>query len=422
MGFLVFIIVFVCVLLLVDIYAFQAVKTAMNGNSPLLKRSVFSIYWLLTLNALVIMATFYLDVYYDIPKIIRMNMQGMMILTIVAKLLIVPFLLVDDIWRLVQFSINYFSNQGEIVRQGISRAEFLSQLGIAVGSIPFLGGLYGMISSAYRYKKHYVDVELPNLPASFEGLKIVQLSDIHSGSFSLTRPLKRAVEMVNEENADLLLFTGDLVNAKASEMEPYIDIFKKMKAKRGKYSVMGNHDYGFRWDDDADEEKNRKEFYNVHKQLGWRLLMNENALLKNGADEVAIVGVENWSSRHFGKKGDVKKALQGSENAPVKILLSHDPTHWDEQVRPEFPEIDLMLSGHTHGAQIGIELPGFRWSPSQYVFKQWAGLYKEGGQQLYINRGFGFLAYPGRVGILPEITVMTLWRERDSGNGEGTVA
>jgi len=301
MGFLVFIIIFFCVFLLLDIYAFQAMITALKGSGAMLKRVVFGFYWLLTLNILIIMVTFYLGIYYEIPKIIRMNMQGVMILTIISKLLIVPFLLIDDIWRLVQFSINFFSSQGEIVRQGISRAEFLSQLGILVGSIPFLGGVYGMISSAYRYKKHYVNIELPNLPASFDGLKIVQLSDIHSGSFSLTRPLEKAVEMVNEEDADLLLFTGDLVNSRASEMKPYINIFKEMRAKRGKFSVMGNHDYGFRWKDKSEEEKNREDFFNVHKRLGWQLLMNENAVLKNGTDELAILGIENWSSRHFGK-------------------------------------------------------------------------------------------------------------------------
>jgi predicted MPP superfamily phosphohydrolase len=252
---------------------------------------------------------------------------------------------------------------------------------------------------------------LPNLPAAFNGLKIVQLSDIHTGSFVSSEPLEKALRMIQEQNADVIFFTGDLVNNITEEAIPYTEIFKQVKAPLGVYSTLGNHDYGdyVQWPSVEAKQKNFEDIKNLHAEFGWKLLMNEHIILKKGDAEIAVLGVENWgAAMRFPKYGDLKKAHAGTENFPVKLLLSHDPSHWDAQVRKQYPDIDLTFSGHTHGMQFGIEIPGFRWSPSKYIYKQWADLYQEGKQFLYVNRGLGFLGYPGRVGILPEITVVEL--------------
>jgi uncharacterized protein len=243
-----------------------------------------------------------------------------------------------------------------------------------------------------------------NLPASFRGLKIVQLSDIHCGSFNNKQAVIKGVQKVMKEKPDLILFTGDLVNNKADEMDDYMDVFDKLKAPLGIYAVLGNHDYGdyVTWDLDADKKANLEKLKCVYRQLGWRLLMNEHAVLERGADKIAVLGVENWSAKaRFPKYGDLQKAYTGSESIPFKILMSHDPSHWKAEVLTTYPDIDLMLSGHTHGMQFGLEIPGIKWSPVQYVYKEWAGLYQHEerpAQKLYVNRGFGFLGYPGRAG------------------------
>lgn len=239
----------------------------------------------------------------------------------------------------------------------------------------------------------------------------MQISDIHSGSFASREPLLKALKIIKEQNADVIFFTGDLVNNLSLETDDYVDIFKEIKAPMGVFSTLGNHDYGdyMQWNSKEEKIKNLDRLKSVHAQSGWKLLMNEHQVLQRGEDKIAVIGIENWGAHmHFPKYGDMKKAYSGAEQYPVKLLLSHDPSHWDAQVRKEYGDIDITFSGHTHGFQFGIEIPGFRWSPSQYVYKQWAGLYNEGKQYLYVNRGLGFLGYPGRVGILPEITVMEL--------------
>jgi uncharacterized protein len=277
--------------------------------------------------------------------------------------------------------------------------------------MPFVFGVHGMISNAYNYQFRRIRLKLPNLPDAFKGLKIIQLSDIHSGSFTATEPIMRAIEKINNEQPDLIFFTGDLVNNVAKEMEPYIDIFSKLQAKEGVYSILGNHDYGdyMRWEHPDDKLKNFEYLKDIQKQMGWNLLLDENRLLQRGNDSLAIIGVQNWSSKmRFPKYGDLAKAVRGTETASVKLLLSHDPSHWDAQVCTEYPDIDATFSGHTHGAQFGVEIPGFKWSPSQYFYEQWAGLYQKANRYLYVNRGFGFIGYPGRVGILPEVTIFEL--------------
>jgi predicted MPP superfamily phosphohydrolase len=250
------------------------------------------------------------------------------------------------------------------------------------------------------------------LPKGFKGMKILHISDIHSGSFTDKKAVNHGVEKILREKADIILFTGDLVNDKASEMDNYLDVFNQLKAPMGVYSTLGNHDYGdyVQWPSDGiSKVQNLENLKKVHASLGWKLLMNEHVVLEKNGDQVALLGIENWSAKaNFPKHGRMDLAYPGTEKYPFKILMSHDPSHWDAEVRTKYSDIDLMLSGHTHGMQFGIDLPGFKWSPVQYVYKQWAGLYEDIKQKLYVNRGYGFIGYPGRVGILPEITVIEL--------------
>jgi predicted MPP superfamily phosphohydrolase len=242
-------------------------------------------------------------------------------------------------------------------------------------------------------------------------LKIVHISDVHSGSFTDKKAVLKGVQKILDQKPDLIFFTGDLVNNTADEMETYIDVFNKLRAPMGVYSVLGNHDYGdyISWDNEESKAANLERLKQIHHELGWRLLMNEHVVIEKNGEKIALLGVENWSAKaRFPKYGNMKKAHAGAEEYPFKILLSHDPSHWDAEVLKKYSDIDLMLSGHTHGMQFGVELPGFKWSPVQYVYRQWAGLYEQGAQKLYINRGYGFIGYPGRVGILPEITVLEL--------------
>jgi len=288
----------------------------------------------------------------------------------------------------------------------------LSKFALMVGAIPFVSLLYGLIRNPYRYKLYKEKIAIRNLPKALNGLKIVQISDIHSGSFTFKEPVKKAIEIINEQKADLVFFTGDLVNSIAEEMERFVDVFDKIESKYGIFSVKGNHDYGdyHRWSNKEKKRLNTVQFEDIQKRLGWDLLLNEHRVLEINGEKLAIIGVENISSKvHFSKYGDLEKAYNGCEECPVKMLLSHDPSHWTAETIKNFKDIDLTLSGHTHGMQFGIEIPGWlKWSPIKYIYKQWAGLYKEGEQYLYVNRGLGFLGYPGRVGILPEITLLEL--------------
>ena len=277
------------------------------------------------------------------------------------------------------------------------------------------GGLFGSLlygfSNKYNYNLKKLSVNFTNLPQAFRGMKIVQISDIHSGSFSNKDAVKRGVEKIMQLQPDIILFTGDLVNNKADEMHDYIDVFNQLKAPHGVYSVLGNHDYGdyVQWESKQHKEDNLKALIETHGTLGWKILMNENVHIERDGDKIAILGVENWSAKsNFPKYGNLARAYSGSEQVPFKILLSHDPSHWEAEVLSQYKDIDFVLSGHTHGMQFGVEIPGLKWSPVQYVYKHWAGLYESGNQRLYVNRGFGFIGYPGRVGILPEITLIEL--------------
>jgi predicted MPP superfamily phosphohydrolase len=297
----------------------------------------------------------------------------------------------------------------------ISRSAFLSWLGVITGGTLFGSLVYGF-SNKYDYHLRKIKLKFNNLPPAFKGFRIVQISDIHSGSFNNKEAVSRGVDMVLQQKPDLILFTGDLVNDCAIEMTDYVDVFNRIKAPYGVYSTLGNHDYGdYYWGVNpqgkaaTEKANNMKHLKQIHANMGWRLLMNEHVVIEKDGQAFALIGIENWGAKAgFPKYGRMDLAYPGAEKYPFKILMSHDPSHWDAQVRPQYSAIDLTLAGHTHGMQFGVESPWFKWSPVQWVYKQWAGLYKEGSQYLYVNRGYGFIGYPGRVGILPEITVIEL--------------
>ncbi len=345
-----------------------------------------------------------------LPKALVTLLGAGLFILYFAKFCGAVIFLLDDLRRLLFGAFRKLSNAGTVAFWP-DRSKFLTQLGILAGALPVATLSYGIIRNGYRYELHTVDVPISGLSPKHEGLRIVQISDIHSGSFYRRSPIADGIRLINDQGADLVCFTGDLVNAQATEIEPYIDIFSKIESRLGTFSTIGNHDYGDYVADwgPAEKEANWQRLYRNHRELGWDLLLNENRILDIDGEPLALVGTENWSNiARFPKTGDLDKALRGTAGVLTKVLLSHDPTHWDAKVAPYRPDIQLQLAGHTHGFQFGVEIPGFRWSPSQYVYEQWAGLYSRGNQHLYVNRGFGFLGYPGRVGILPEVTLLRL--------------
>jgi predicted MPP superfamily phosphohydrolase len=287
----------------------------------------------------------------------------------------------------------------------------MSWLGVTVGFGLFGTLLYGF-GNKYKFRVIHQKLKFSNLPKAFHGLRIVHISDIHCGSFFEQKAIEDGVKMINEQKADLILFTGDIVNNLANELEPHASIFARLESPMGVYSVLGNHDYGdyVRWPEGGTEKReNLERLMELQKNMGWKLLMNEHEILEKDGEKIAIIGIENWGAKvGFKQYGKLHEAYPGTEQIPFKILMSHDPSHWKSQVKKDYPDIDLTLSGHTHGMQFGVEVPGLKWSPIQYVYKEWAGLYEEDNMKLYVNRGFGFLGYPGRVGVLPEITVIEL--------------
>jgi predicted MPP superfamily phosphohydrolase len=334
-----------------------------------------------------------------------------------AKLVGSVFFLTDDLRRGSVFLLSKVlpDTGARFLGEGntIPRSAFLSWVGLGLG-----GGLFGTLlygfSNKYKYQVKKLTLAFNNLPASFNGFKIVHISDIHSGSFQNKAAVNKGVDLILQQKPDLILFTGDLVNDRAEEMTEYMDVFNRLKAPMGVYSSFGNHDYGdyVSWPSPQAKIENLESLKKVHADLGWRLLMNEHVLLDKSNEQIALLGIENWGAKgRFPKYGKMHEAYPGTENIPFKILLSHDPSHWDAEIKTKYTDIDLMLAGHTHGMQFGLENPYFKWSPVKWMYKQWAGLYEDGKQKLYVNRGYGFIGYPGRVGILPEITVIELARK-----------
>ncbi len=407
--------IFVAVMLLLDTYVFQAIKAVCQNVSPKTKAIVYAIYWSISVVAVVGFLIFVLTDHTFMPRKVRTYLFATILGLFFAKMIAVVFLLFDDLRRLIQWiagKVFYLNTEGEaVVGEGITRSVFLSWLGLAAGGSLFGSLLYGF-GNKYKYQVKKIKLAYDNLPQGFKGLKILHISDIHSGSFTNKQAVEHGVQEILDQQADIILFTGDLVNDRATEMDEYMDVFSKLKAPLGVYSVFGNHDYGdyVSWPiNGVSREQNIENLKKVHADLGWRLLMNEHVPIERNGDKIALLGIENWSAKaRFPKHGRMDLAYPGAEKYPFKILMTHDPSHWDAQVKTTYPDIDLTLSGHTHGMQFGIEIPGFKWSPVQYVYKQWAGLYEDVKQKLYVNRGFGFIGYPGRVGILAEITVIEL--------------
>lgn len=407
--------IFIVFMLLMDTYIFQAVKTVSHSVSPKARTIIYSIYWSLTALTVICLLLFVFTDQNFMNKKIRTYLFACMIGLFLAKLVALIFFLVDDLRRGIQWVAGkLFFGDTEMDRMsgdGISRSVFLSWLGLAAGGTLFGSLLYGF-SNKYNYSLKKLQLAYDNLPSAFKGLKIIHISDIHSGSFTDKKAVLHGIQKILDEKPDIILFTGDLVNDRATEMEEYMDVFGKLNAPMGVYSTFGNHDYGdyVSWPfNGISKMQNLENLKKVHEGLGWRLLMNEHVVLEKDGEQIALLGIENWSNKaRFPKHGRMDLAHPGAEKYPFKILMSHDPSHWDAEVKTKYPDVDLMLSGHTHGMQFGVEIPGFKWSPVQYMYKQWSGLYEDGKQKLYVNPGFGFIGYPGRVGILPEITVIEL--------------
>lgn len=414
---------------ILDYYGYQAFKTV-GGKHKWVKWAYLGVHFIVYGCMMVLIANGR-----DTPRAFATTFFSVWVTLYLPKIFIAIPLIGEDIYRIygwIRKKLPSFNNSSEDLTNGeiisrevipgsptdtaittnkISRKKFISQLALGAASVPFIGTLYGVTLGKYDYRVRRVKVPIKDLPKSFEGLTITHISDIHTGSFENKAAVWRGIEMINEQNSDLIFFTGDLVNSRIDEVKEYEDIFSALTAPQGVYSSLGNHDYGNYedWSSDQEKKDHFKKLTDKHGEFGWNLLMNENHQIVRGEDRLAILGVENWGkSRYFPKKGDLTKASQGVENAHVKLLLSHDPTHWSEQVRKDFKDIDVTFSGHTHGFQFGVEIPGVKWSPAQYMYKHWAGLYEEENQYLYVNRGFGYLGFSGRIGIWPEITVVEL--------------
>lgn len=406
--------IFLALLLILDWYVFQAIRTVTAGL-PVKSRLVWhTLYWSITVLSisLVILLPYFFSK--PGPHYARSILFALVAGLFFAKLIASLFFLTDDLRRVVQWlgyqvlPKNKNAGSGEVL---FSRSVFLSWAGLLAGAGLFSALSYG-INNRYRYQLRKLRLTFPTLPAAFDGLKIVQLSDIHAGSFTDPLAVEKGIQLILDQAPDLILFTGDLVNNLASEMDEYWPLFAKLKAPMGVYSITGNHDYAdyVQWESPAQKIANFEKLKAVHAKMGWQLLMNEHVVVTRNQSSIGIIGIENWSAKsRFPKYGNFKKAFAGVEQIPFSILLSHDPSHWRAEILEQYPSVALTLSGHTHGMQFGFEIPGLQWSPVQYVYSEWAGVYRQATQTLYVNRGFGFIGYPGRVGILPEITVIELF-------------
>ena len=407
------------IFLLLDFYVYQALKLTIQNVTGIWRSVAIYGYWGFTALTIACFWLYHFGNPDNYSRVFRSFLLVIVFMNYFSKFIAALVLLLGDIFRLGQ--LGYYKLQELIssdkaavseVSKGskISRSEFVAKSALIAGALPFAAMSFGIISGAHDYRIRRKSITIKGLPKAWDGVKIGQLSDIHSGSFWNKTAVQGGVDMLLKEKPDLVLFTGDLVNNEAKEVVDYVPIFSKIKADLGVFSTLGNHDYGDykNWPSEAAKRQNLENLKEAHKLMGWDLLNNENRILQVNNEPLAILGVENWGAGRFAKYGDLSKAYAGTEAYPAKILLSHDPSHWDAQVRKNYPDIDLMLSGHTHGFQFGVELGDFQWSPAQYAYKQWAGLYQQGDQSIYVNRGYGYLGYPGRIGMPPEITILEL--------------
>jgi predicted MPP superfamily phosphohydrolase len=425
----------IALVVLFDSYAYQTIKMLCKTMQKNRARIIKWAYWIISIMFYVLSIFAMGGRLVQFSRGVQVSITGFFFAMFLAKLLMTIPLVLEDLYRLVQWVISKFrkpqtdDSETANAKGLISRKTFIARTSAGIGALTFSGLIYGVSKGAHDYKIHRTTVAFPHLPQGFKGLKIAQLSDIHAGSFWDVKAVEKGIQLLLKEQPDIIFFTGDLVNTLANEMTPeMIALFGQLKAPMGVFSILGNHDYGdyYQWQDrthitegnSAQSDKshmspmqlaNLEAVKAIHKQMGWDLLLNENRILQRGGDAIALIGVENYGAKgRFARYGVLSKAYEGTQNLPFKILLSHDPSHWDAQVRKSFKDIDLTFSGHTHGAQLGIETANFKWSPIQLMYKQWAGLYQEDQQYIYVNRGFGYLGYPGRLGIRPEIGIITL--------------
>jgi hypothetical protein len=403
--------------LLVDIYSYQGMKVLTSRFRFFRRQRILRhAYWVISLGMILVLAIGFSAMDRTRPPSIGlMRLVGFYFAILIPKLIFCILLATEDLYRLLKGLVTYTFHkvsppanpEGVIYFPG--RRRFVSQAALAIASVPFLGIIHGMTKGKYKYTLHKETLSFPDLPEAFDGFTITQISDIHSGSFDDVKGVMKGIDMVKAHKSDLFVFTGDLVNNFAPEMDRWLKIFKTLKAPYGQYSILGNHDYGdySLWSSEELKAQNHEAIKAHHKTLGYNLMLNENTVIEKDGAKIALIGVENWGLG-FKQKGDLQKALAGVDPKAFKILLSHDPSHWDAQVKNDKQHIHLTLAGHTHGMQFGVEIPGFKWSPIQMRYPKWAGLYEEGGKYLYVNRGFGFIGFPGRVGIWPEVTVITL--------------
>ena len=398
-------------IVLAEYYGYQAVRTATLHVAPGARRGVTAGYWLLTV------AVWGLAIWAGSTRqtghtILKSYLMSLPLLLLAGKLFMLLPLLLEDLTRLGRWAVSNGARPAGTAAAAIPRSEFLAKFALGLGAIPAVALLWGMVKGGTDYTVRRVQLKFPNLPPAFDGFKVLQISDLHTGSFNSTEPLERAVGIINRQGADLILMTGDLVNNRATEVEPHIPALRGIKSELPIFSSLGNHDYGdyVAWESAAEKRANLERLMRNHAAMGWTLLNDASHTIERGGDKIAVVGIQNSSSHaNFRTYGNLPKAHAASGDAPFKILLSHDPSYWETHIL-NYPDIDLTLSGHTHGMQFGVNLPFMKWSPVQYVYKQWAGLYEKGRQKLYVNVGLGFLGYPGRVGFLPEITVFELRR------------
>jgi predicted MPP superfamily phosphohydrolase len=396
-------IIFTFLVIAVEIYTFQAFKTISKSK-------------LIRFSFLAVSVGIYIYFFVTLLTYDRSNGQtpqfqmavGLLLTFSIPKLVIILVLFGEDVYRWILKLISAISSNE--TRSLVGRRQFVSQIALGLAAIPFVSFIYGIVQGKYNYKVLKYQLTFDDLPEAFDGYTITQISDIHSGSFTNKEKIQYGVDLINEQKSDLMLFTGDIVNNKADEMDDWIDVFDKLEAKEGKYAILGNHDYGdyMDWKTPQDKIDNFQKVKEIHKKIGFDLLLDEHRYIEKDGQKIALVGVENWG-KGFNQAGDLERASAGIQKEDFKILMSHDPSHWEEKVKNDDFNYHLTLSGHTHGLQMGIEIPGWiRWSPSRFVYKQWAGLYEEFGRYVNVNRGFGYHAFPGRVGIWPEITVIEL--------------
>lgn len=405
----------IIIILCIDIQLMRAVGRLIKHFSRGARIAIKTTLWSITVCAVVSVCWYHLADVFFIKVGLRQGIVSALLMVYLSKIVTVIIVSLDDIQFGIRKIIYFFKRKKEKLSDGgapMTRSQFLTKTAIAAGAVPFAASVFGIVHGAYDYRIKRRTIYLPNLPRTFDGIRIGQISDIHLNPNYHKVSVQGGIDMLLQEKTDVIFFTGDLVNFRTNEVQGFTSMFDKIKAPLGVYSVLGNHDYGnyIWWPSEESKRRNLDDMLAVHRQMGYDLLMNEHRFLELNKEKIAIIGIENWGTGRFPKYGKLDVAHQGTDEAAVRLLLSHDPSHWDAQVRPLYPDIDVMFAGHTHGFQMGIEVGDFRWSPAQYTYKQWADLYREGNQHLYVNRGFGCIGYLGRIGMPPELTVIELKR------------